>query len=533
LAAVPAPAHSSHPPSPAPPRPRLVVVITVDQLRADNARGWRPQLTGGFLTLLADGAVSPNASPDHGVTETAPRPLDGGCRAGGPRTTGSSAIAEGVQRTRPPPLLGVAGPVPHRAVPRTRYSTGLGRDTNEPGPCRVAQGPPAILPIGRAKAQVYCTSRACSRRPLLHDAVPIWVQLQRPAVPQQAAGTCGRCCGGLALPTSGSAPCGERGRGVAFPHALPADSAGAARHSSACPRWTHSVLAFALAGRVALRLDRRAHDLLAVSSPSACHAFGPDSRQNPRSVCGSMTTAVVLQRLFDRVGATECGRGAHRRHGVTPFPEASASRPYPMRAGLSLDTSCGPPTLSHATGRSGHDQALVGVRHGVLFFQETAASRPRARQRQCAWRRSPRGFGGVRRGARRRPADLARVDTPRIRSPRRWLHQVVGTPGRHGRHAAAVQCLGRSVGSAQHGQPSDLDTNVPLILWAGHPVRPTTSANTVDIAPHARALARSIAFSCSMGASSRKRSNPRGEPAMPALANQQRKVDESRSSRRR
>src|SRR5713226_10583999 len=56
----------------APPRPKLVVVITVDQLRPDYLVRWRPQLTGGFLTLLADGAVFTNAFQDHAVTETAP-----------------------------------------------------------------------------------------------------------------------------------------------------------------------------------------------------------------------------------------------------------------------------------------------------------------------------------------------------------------------------------------------------------------------------------------------------------------------------
>src|SRR5262252_424960 len=55
----------------APVRPRLVVVITVDQLRPDYLTRWRTQLTGGFRLLQA-GAVFTNAFQDHGVTETAP-----------------------------------------------------------------------------------------------------------------------------------------------------------------------------------------------------------------------------------------------------------------------------------------------------------------------------------------------------------------------------------------------------------------------------------------------------------------------------
>src|SRR2546428_5304295 len=58
-------------PSPAA-RPRLVVVITVDQLRPDYLERYRPQLIGGLGMLLRDGAVFTEAFQDHAVTETAP-----------------------------------------------------------------------------------------------------------------------------------------------------------------------------------------------------------------------------------------------------------------------------------------------------------------------------------------------------------------------------------------------------------------------------------------------------------------------------
>src|SRR5438046_9308952 len=54
------------------PRPRLVVVITVDQLRPDYLERYRPQLLGGFATLLKTGASFTDAYQDHAVTETAP-----------------------------------------------------------------------------------------------------------------------------------------------------------------------------------------------------------------------------------------------------------------------------------------------------------------------------------------------------------------------------------------------------------------------------------------------------------------------------
>ncbi len=42
--------------SPAPARPKLVVVITVDQLRPDYFTRWKAQLTGGLGQLATEGA---------------------------------------------------------------------------------------------------------------------------------------------------------------------------------------------------------------------------------------------------------------------------------------------------------------------------------------------------------------------------------------------------------------------------------------------------------------------------------------------
>src|SRR6266850_8380851 len=57
---------------PAPARPKLVVVITVDQLRPDYFDRWKSQLTGGLFQLVNEGAVFAEGYQDHAVTETAP-----------------------------------------------------------------------------------------------------------------------------------------------------------------------------------------------------------------------------------------------------------------------------------------------------------------------------------------------------------------------------------------------------------------------------------------------------------------------------
>src|SRR5919107_899279 len=52
--------------------PKLLVFITVDQLRPDYFTRWPGQLPGGLGRLWNGGAVFTNAHQDHAITETAP-----------------------------------------------------------------------------------------------------------------------------------------------------------------------------------------------------------------------------------------------------------------------------------------------------------------------------------------------------------------------------------------------------------------------------------------------------------------------------
>ena len=58
-------------PSPPPP-PRLVVVVSVDQMRADYLERFRPLFTSGLKTIAGQGAVFTNARFRHACTETGP-----------------------------------------------------------------------------------------------------------------------------------------------------------------------------------------------------------------------------------------------------------------------------------------------------------------------------------------------------------------------------------------------------------------------------------------------------------------------------
>src|SRR4030088_610862 len=139
---------------PPPPRPKLIVVITVDQLRPDYFTRWKGQLTGGLGQLATEGAFFTDAYQDHAVTETAPGHstiLSGRW----PAHTGISRNVAGVQDPAAP-LIGVTGAGASPARFRgTAFFAGL-RAAAPPARALSVSGKDrgAILPIGRAKEQV-------------------------------------------------------------------------------------------------------------------------------------------------------------------------------------------------------------------------------------------------------------------------------------------------------------------------------------------------------------------------------------------
>ena len=66
------PQEPGKPPAPLPPAPRLAVLLSVDQMRADYLDRFRPLFRGGFKRLLEEGAVFSNCTLDYSCTETGP-----------------------------------------------------------------------------------------------------------------------------------------------------------------------------------------------------------------------------------------------------------------------------------------------------------------------------------------------------------------------------------------------------------------------------------------------------------------------------
>src|SRR6266571_2105225 len=270
---------------PAPARPKLVVVITVDQLRADYLDRWKSQLTGGLFQLVTEGAVFADGYQDHAVTETAPghSTILSGLW---PAHTGIIRNSQGVQDSAAA-LLDVAGPgaSPRRFRGTTLFDWLKAADPTARALSVSRKDRGAILPLGQAKEQVYWyQSGLFTTSRYYADTLPSWVQaFNARRLPFKAANT----TWSLLLPDSAYKEVDNEvwengGAGVVFPHRLPPDSVQATVAIAGVPAMDSLTLLFALEGFEALRLGRKGTDILAVSlstTDAVGHAFGPDSRE--------------------------------------------------------------------------------------------------------------------------------------------------------------------------------------------------------------------------------------------------------------
>ncbi|HYL21548.1 MAG TPA: alkaline phosphatase family protein [Gemmatimonadales bacterium] len=474
------------------PRPRLVVVITVDQLRPDYLDRYRAQLLGGLRLLLRDGAVFRDAYQDHAVTETAPGHstiLSGRW----PAHTGIITNTIGVEDSAAP-LIGFTGPGASPARFRgTAFFDWL--QTAEPGAralsvSRKDRG--AILPIGRAKQSVYwyqagyfTTSRYYA------DSLPAWVRaFNAMRVPFQEAGAVWN----LLLPERDyaepdSVPYENGGAGFMFPHHLPADSTQAAAALAGIPTMDSLTLAFALEGVRAMRLGGRGTDLLAISlstTDAIGHAYGPDSREIHDQVLRlDRYLGWFLQQLFVRYGTSNVLVVLTADHGVTPYPERS--RALGRRDAVRVIPDSVIAGANAALDRRAGGADWLQFDTGMLLLADRArlaAQGVNVDSVVADVGAQLRALPGVARVDR--PADLRGQDTADA-VVRRWIHQVPPDAGVE----LVVTLKPYSIWGypnlpiAMHGQPTDLDAHVPLILMGSGVLRGTYErrVSTVDIAP--------------------------------------------------
>ena len=482
--------------SPAPARPKLIVVITVDQLRPDYFDRWKSQLSGGLFQLVNEGAVFTDGYQDHAVSETAPghaTVLSGLW----PAHTGIIRNSQGVQDSAAA-LLGVPGP---GASPRRFRGTTLFDWLKAADPAARAlsvsrKDRGAILPIGHAKQQVYWyQSGLFTTSRYYADTLPAWVRaFNARRLPFNAA----NATWALLLPDSAykeddNEPWENGGRDVLFPHRLPADSLRATGAVAGTPFLDSLTLLFALDGLQALRLGRRGTDILAVSLSSTDavgHAFGPDSREIHDQVLRlDRYLGWFLKRVVDRVGRDNVVVVLTADHGVTSFPERTRAKTGAQAYRVSVDTivTAVNRELDRVAG-AGTPREWLSFDTGMLFLQDNgrfAATGVKTDSILDAVAARMRAVPGV--GRVDRAADLTLADTASDPVARRWLHQLAPDAG-------VVRVVTLQPGSvwgienapiAMHGQPTDDDAHVPIIFW-GRGVKGGTyrgRANTVDIAP--------------------------------------------------
>jgi arylsulfatase A-like enzyme len=316
--------------APAPdPKPRLILVISVDQMRGDYLGRFAGQWTGGFARIYRGGAVFPNALQDHAITQTAP---------------GHSTILSGREPAHtnivfndvgvPDTSVRLIGSTATGASPHRFRGTALAdwmrdADTGLRVLSVSRKDRSAILPIGRGKYPVYWYSRGRFTTSTWYaDTLPTWLDAWNA---RRGSARLSGTSWNLLLPDSAYAekddqPFENGGKNFTFPHPLPADSAAAETKVVDFPWMDSLTLDLALEGVKQLGLGQRNRpDLLALSlsaTDAVGHDFGPDSREiHDQLLRLDRWLGWFLDSLATTVPAERTVIVLTADHGVTPYAE--------------------------------------------------------------------------------------------------------------------------------------------------------------------------------------------------------------------
>lgn len=472
--------------------PRLVVLITVDQLSPVYFDRYASQLTGGLGRLLRGGAVFTNAFQDHANTETAPghaATLSGRFS----RSTGIWLNAEGVPDPQSP-LIGGGGPgaSPFRFRGGTLMDWLRSQDPRSRGLSVSRKDRGAILPMGRAHQSVYWYSadgRFTTSR-YYADTLPAWVQrFNARRIPQRSAGAAWT----LLLPPGeysepDSVAVESAGYDFVFPHVMSSDTAIAAKTYIAFPWMDQLTADVALEGVTALQIGRGpSTDILAVSFSSTDavgHRFGMESREiHDQILRVDRTIGSLIDSLYRLRDSASIVIALTADHGIAPTPELWSARTRRPAYRVTLD-SLGA-SYRAAVARRGVDSAAFLFEDAVLTIDRAAFARARvdADSVVSAFRRDVLSLLGVLRADT--PAALASTDTVADVIARRWLHALPPDLP----IALVVTLQPNSVwggyATGIHGGPHDYDAHVPVIFYGPSfvPGRYDEFARVVDIAP--------------------------------------------------
>jgi predicted AlkP superfamily pyrophosphatase or phosphodiesterase len=483
-------------PSPRDTAPRLVVLIIVDQFRPDHLLRYRAEWTGGFKRLLDEGMLFTDGRQDHAITQTGPghsTVLSGRF----PAHTGIVTNDFGVP-DRLFPLIDdpkAVGASPHRFQGSALLDWMIARDSTTRMLSVAMKDRSAILPIGRARGEVYWWSKlgffTTSR--YYRDSLPSWVREwnQRNPMGDLVGRQWGLSKHEGAYLEADSLPAenGRDGRNT-FPHALPRDLGTAAAMVPHFPWMDSLTLDLALTGVAALGLgigDESRTDLLSValsSTDEIGHDFGPDSRELHDML---LRLDGYLAWFLDSLAAT-----TPRDRILLVLTSDHGTQAMPEQA---------PPTDGRAAGRAWPTAMVRGIATDLrdrwrtdfeirfdygIVTADLVALRSRGIDTDSLSRRLAARF--------QLEPYVDRVYTPRslALAPQsdpiagRWRHTV---PDDFGWLVAVTPYEGITWDSwtvgANHGTPWLADVQVPLLFWGGgiKPRTVTRTVRTVDIAP--------------------------------------------------
>jgi type I phosphodiesterase/nucleotide pyrophosphatase len=477
--------------------PALVVLVAVDQMRGDYFLRFAGQWTGGFARLTTQGIVFANGREYHATTETAP---GHSTMLSGREPSHTQIVSNNLAVQDPDaPVLGVSGgpgASPRRFHGTTLVDWMLARDPATRVLSVSRKSDAAILPIGRARADVYwfengnfTTSRYYA------DTLPSWVQAFND---RRSAAALAGTTWGLLLPDSSYQepdiePFENSGSNFTFPHPLPVTADSANKAIASYPWMDSLTLAFALDGVGTLQLGRRdGPDLLSISLSTTDiigHAFGPDSRElHDLLLRLDRYLGWFLDSLTRLVPANRIALALTGDHGVTSLPEYTVLVRHQSAGRIWLGG------LASSLGQRLRDRYRVDFAvdfHSGLVSADVAALTARrvnvdslAAALAAEVRRLP-GIAQV-----YTPATLAAA--PAVDEAARLWRRLI--PADYGWLVCALPKPGYVWSSgglrAEHGGAHAEDINVPVVFLVpgATPQHPTRPVNTVDIAPTLAAL---------------------------------------------
>lgn len=472
-------------------KPDLVVLIAVDQLRADYIDRFMPQLSGGLKKLSQEGAFFTNAFQDHAVTETA---VGHAAMLSGrfPRSYGIISNALGVPDPQTRMLNGGQGASPFRFRGSTLIDWMRVKNPASRALGLSVKDRSAILPLGRAKQSSfwYSSDGTFTTSNYYADTLPTWLRsFNAQRLPEKYAGMEWRPLLDVSLYQEPDTVARE-GENAVFPHQVPTEMRKAVEALARFPWMDDILLELAITGLDSMKLGRNgATDLLSVSLSTTDiigHRYGPDSREVHDQILRlDRALGMFLDSLYTRFTPDQVAIVLTADHGVAALPGLHATDWADVASGYVDIQPLLTPLRDIVTAR-GFPGAAVTLSSGMLMFNEAALGYDHVLMDSLAglFVTSARELPGVLRVDFVR--DLASGDTIGDPITRRWHNMIprdlpipVVVTLREG-HMYGKPRIG-----ATHGSPHDADAHVPIIFYGPQfrPGRYTEFTRTVDIAP--------------------------------------------------